>query len=100
VHRDHFERLRTHEPRERVRQLLVIWQPRTRGCEMSFDRELGPVLQFLVEHASNAAWLQSKRVAAQINALAARMSRNEKLGTQVRQGIGGILLFGEGALDG
>jgi hypothetical protein len=78
IHHHHFLRFCTHKFRRLLSEQSVIWHPRIPSAKMSLHTQLGPVFQFLLNVRGSTPWLQTERMAAQVNAIGAIDLGNEE----------------------
>jgi hypothetical protein len=94
VHDDDLGRQRTHQPRGRLAQQLVVRDPRPGGLTMSFDAEPRPVVELLAEPGAQRLRLQAERVAGEVRGLAGTVRRHVEALAQRRQVVGRVQLPG------
>ena len=77
----------------------MIVQPGPRRFEVTLDGALRPAVQLFLDDAADRLRLQPERMAAEVNVLGAVGTRRDAESVaQLRERIGAILLFGEGAI--
>ena len=69
---------------------LVVVLPRPASPGVAFDRELAPVLEFLVDELGGRSGLKPQGVSAQVDALAAVVGRDEEPVPEAGQGVRGV----------
>ena len=100
VHRHDFAGMRADEFGQIFAHQLVIRHPRVLAAEVRFDRERGPVVEFVDQRLPRRARLQAERIAAQVYLFTIAVRRDQELAAKRCQRIGGIARERPGLVGG